>query len=368
MNELDLHDALTEIDESFIKEADQVLTSVPVCGETDAEQKPQGRRVHRRIVRIALIAACLVVLLVGTVYATTEAFRGETFLKLIGTNANEEDIASGYVAIEDTKQLEIEPVKIEDLIEGKNADKWEISKITLEDIIGDKNKVYVELSTDCKVDEPDGWFVNSGCPFKMDVEAEAIFSDDFEPLGHGTGLAPFIRDGRLWYFVIIAYNDVSTIMDIDLSHLPMRLRITGTTDKDSSIDLTFEWTNDYEAKSEVIPINKEVNGLLLTDIQFSLTSMDICFTSERELSQNEMKEPIPLEYIRLDDGTVLRYTKNNEKMPIKFFGHIQTFPGGSKGVSYFDLLCGFTEDGLFRLVPFERIQSICINGEEIRIR
>ena len=367
MNGLDLHKALTEIDDSFVNEADRILTNSPVCEQADRRRTPQGRRTRKRAFRLVLIAACMLVLLVGTVYAATEAFRGETFLKLIGTNANEEDIASGYVAIEDTKQLEIEPVKIEDLIEGKNADKWEISKITLEDIIGDKNKVYVELSTDCKVDEPDGWFVNSGCPFKMDVEAEAIFSDDFEPLGHGTGLAPFIRDGRLWYFVIISYHDVSTIMDIDLSHLPMRLRIHGIIDK-SSIDVTFEWTNDYEAKSEVIPINKEVNGLLLTDIQFSLTSMDICFTSERELSQNEMKEPIPLEYIRLDDGTVLRYTKNNEKMPIKFFGHIQTFPGGSKGVSYFDLLCGFTEDGVFRLVPFERIQSICINGEEIRIR
>lgn len=367
MNGLDLHDVLTEIDDSFINEADQVLTSSPVFEQTNATQGFRGRKSRRNAFRVALIAACVVVLLAGTVYATTEAFRGETFLKLIGTNANEEDIASGYVAIEDTKQLEIEPVKIEDLIEGKNADKWEISKITLEDIIGDKNKVYVELSTDCKVDEPDGWFMNSGYPFKMDVEAEAIFSDDFEPLGHGTGLAPFIRDGRLWYFVIIAYHDVSTIMDIDLSHLPMRLRIHGAIDK-SSIDVTFEWTNDYEAKSEVIPINKEVNGLLLTDIQFSLTSMDICFSSERELSQNEMKEPIPLEYIRLDDGTVLRYTKNNEKMPIQFFGHIQTFPGGSKGVSYFDLLCGFTEDGVFRLVPYERIRSICIDGEEIRIR
>ena len=257
MNGLDLHDALTEIDESFIKEADQVLTSVPVCGETDAEQKPQGRRVHRRIVRIALIAACLVVILVGTVYATTEAFRGETFLELIGTNGNEEDIASGYVAIEDTKQLEVGPVKIENLIEGKNTDNWEISKITLEDIIGDKNKVYVELSTDCKVNEPDGWMVNSGCPFRMVVEAEAIFPDDFDPLGHVTGIVPFYRDGRLWYLVIIYYNDVSTIMDIDLSHLPMRMRIHGTTSKDSSIDLTFEWTNDYEAKSEVIPINKK---------------------------------------------------------------------------------------------------------------
>lgn len=346
MNELDLHDALTEIDESFIKEADRVLTSVPVCGETDAEQKPQGRRVHRRIVRIALIAACLVVLLVGTVYAATKGFRGESFLELIGTDGKEEDIRSGYVPIGETKQIGA-------------------LELTLEDIIGDKNTVYVEISTNYELDAPDGWVWD--VPAQINAKGKAILSllPDEDMPSHMSFSTPFCRDGRLWLFCMISYDDGT---DVNLSHLPMQLDIFGKDADGNPINQTFEWTNDYEAKNEVISLNKEMNGILLTDIKFSLTRMDIYFEAERVYGEEERYKTLPLEYIRLDDGRILQYSERNG-MPIQFHGGvIKESPSEVKGLHVFNLLYGFSEDGILRLVPFERIQSICVGGEEIQIR
>ena len=128
MNGLDLHDVLTEIDDSFIKEADQVLTSSPVFEQTNATQGFRGRKSRRNAFCVALIAACVVVLLAGTVYAATKASRGKAFLELIGTDGNEEDISSGFVPIGEAKQLGA-------------------LEITLVDIIGDKETIYAELST-----------------------------------------------------------------------------------------------------------------------------------------------------------------------------------------------------------------------------
>ena len=345
MNGLDLHNALTEIDENFIKEADQFLANSAVREQANVTQGLRDAKSRRNAFRIALIAACMVVLLAGTVYAATKASRGKSFLDLIGTDGNEEDIASGFVPIEETKQLGA-------------------LEITLVDIIGDKETIYAELSTNYELDAPDGWVWD--VPVQLYAKGKAILplQPDEIPPAHMSFSHPFCRDGRLWLFCMISYNDG---MNVDLSHLTMQLEIYGKDADGNPFGQTFEWTNDYEAKSEVIPVNKEVNGLLLTDVQFSLTRMNISFVAERVYGEEERYKTLPLEYIRLDDGKILHYSKG-KGMPIQTFGHTQASPDELKGTYWFNLLCDFSEDGAVRLVPFERIQSICIDGEEIRIR
>ena len=336
MKGLDLHDALTEIDESFIKEADQVLTNSRVCEMTNATQEFRSGKTRRKALRVVLIAACLVVLLVGTVYAATKELRAKPFLELIGTAGNEEELVTGFVPIEETIQ-------------------FDHVRVTLEDIIGDRYAVYAELSTDYELDEPDGWLMKE-MPVKLRGDGEAVFPDD-ELRGCMNGYAPFGRDGRLWYLFVISYNDP----DVDLSHLPMQLRIGGADADGNTFSHTFEWVNNYEAKSEIIAINKEVNGLLLTDIRFSLTRMDVYYETEEE--HNFLGWEFPLDYIKLDDGKILKYSRVNG-MTIQG----DRIASGSQETAFFNLLSGFSEDGVFRLVPYERIQSVCVDGEEIRIR
>ena len=126
----------------------------------------------------------------------------------------------------------------------------------------------------------------------------------------------------------------------------------------------FEWVNNYTAKSEVITVNHEVDGITVTDIRFSLTEMVIYAKAEQEFT-------LRLDYIRLDDGTVLYYDENN--------GMLSRMGGTAKGSGvgegmearkFFTLLSGFAEKDSkeWQFVPYERIRSICINGEEIRIR
>ena len=112
----------------------------------------------------------------------------------------------------------------------------------------------------------------------------------------------------------------------------------------------------------------EVDGVLLTDIRFSLSRMDMNFKTEKVLNDPaKWFETLSVDYIRLDDGRKLRYSLFNG-MPIQENALIHSSPKGTDGTCYYNLLCGFSEDGVFRLVPYERIQSICVNGEEIRIR
>ncbi len=351
MKGLDLHNAMTEIDESFIKEADQILTNSRVCEMTNATQEFGGRKNRRKSFRIALIAACAVVLLAGTVYAATKGFRGKAFLDLIGTEGDEEEISTGFVSVGDARQ-------IGDLV------------LTLEDIIGDRNTVFVEISTNINIEQPEGWLLPDD-PSAADIlpvtvlgaNGTAVFPDG-EKHDHSCGYVAFCREGRLWYFLKISYRDP----DVDLSHMPMHLSIDGQDAGGKAFSLSFEWTNDFKAKSEVIPVNKEVDGVLLTDIRFSLSRMDVNFKTEMVLNDPaKWFETLSVDYIRLDDGKTLRYSLFNG-MPIQENALIHSSPKGTDGTCYYNLLCGFSEDGVFRLVPYERIQSICINGEEIRIR
>lgn len=351
MNSLDLHDALNEIDGSFIKEADRALSSSPDCEKTGATQGFRGGKTRRKAIRIALIAACAVVLLVGTVYAATKGFRGKSFLDLIGTEGDEEEISTGFVSIGDVRQ-------IGDLV------------ITLEDVIGDRNTVFAEISTNINIEQPEGWLFPDDSSTAgilpvtvLGANGTAAFPDG-EKHDHSCGYVAFCRDGRLWYFLKISYRDP----DVDLSHMPMQLSIDGQDIGGKDFSLSFEWTNDFKATNEIIPVNKEVDGVLLTDIRFSLSRMDVNFKTEKVLNDPaKWFETLSVDYIRLDDGRKLRYSLFNG-MPIQENALIHSSPKGTDGTCYYNLLCGFSEDGVFRLVPYERIQSICVNGEEIRIR
>ena len=334
MKGLDLHNAMTEIDESFIKEADQILTDSRVCEMTNATQEFGGRKKRRKSFRIALIAACLTALLAGTVVAGAKALKESRFLELFGTKEHARELEEAVITKDLTAKL------------GNVT-------IAVEDIVVDKHIIYAEISTDYALDEPNGW-LHEACEYSLEITGEAVFAVD-EKYACFRGASPFCRDGKLWYLYVIEYVD-----GIDLGHEKMQLTVEDAENHKAK----FEWVNNYTAKSEVITVNHEVDGITVTDIRFSLTEMVIYAKAEQEFT-------LRLDYIRLDDGTVLYYDENN--------GMLTRMGGSAKGSGvgegmearkFFTLLSGFAEKDSkeWQFVPYERIRSICINGEEIRIR
>ncbi len=329
MNGMDLDRALTDIDARYIEETDKTLSG-SLSGMT------KGNRTHKNYMHTALLAACLVALLAGTVVAGAKELKESRFLELFGTKEHAQKLEEAVI----TKDL---TAKLGDVT------------IAVEDIVVDKHIIYAEISTDYVLDEPDGW-LHEACDYSLEITGEAVFAVD-EKYACFKGASPFCRDGKLWYLYVIEYVD-----GIDLGHKKMQLTVEDTENHKAK----FEWVNNYTAKSEVITVNREVDGITVTDIRFSLTEMVVYAKAEQEFT-------LSFDYIRLDDGTVLYYDENN--------GMLSRMAGSGKGRSvadeevmeareFFTLLSGFAEKDSkeWQFVPYERIVSISFNGTEIPIR
>ena len=86
MNEYDLFEAIGNIDKKYVEEA---AAAAPA-------RKRTGRR---RVWRIALVAAALAVLLLGTFVATAHIVYDVRFLQLIGLESTMKELDNGYYQI-----------------------------------------------------------------------------------------------------------------------------------------------------------------------------------------------------------------------------------------------------------------------------
>ncbi|MBR6019146.1 MAG: hypothetical protein IK055_02885 [Lachnospiraceae bacterium] len=329
MNGLDLSKALTDIDLRYVEETDERFNGI-MSGKTE------GNKTRRRFLRPALLAACLVVLLAGTVMAGAKALKNIQFLELIGIKEPTKDLEEAIV----TKDI---TAKIGDVT------------VTLENIIVDKHIIYAEISTDYALDKPDGWITGeTGCYLEISGEADNVLDEHSYP-GCMQGVSRFCKDGKLWYWYVIEYMDEN----VDLGHAKMQLTVKDV----ENHKVVFKWTNYHDAKSEVIPVNRVVDGITILDIRFSLTEMVIKAKSDQDAFV------AALDYIKLDDGTVLYYSENNG-IPVHNSGEIKGHDGDMTTRSFHTLLSGFGEKDSteFQFVPYERIVSVSINGTEIPIR
>ena len=332
MNGLDLSKALTDIDLRYVEETDERFNGT-MSGKTE------GNKTRRRFLRPALLAACLVVLLAGTVMAGAKALKNIQFLELIGIKEPTKDLEEAIV----TKDI---TAKIGDVT------------VTLENIIVDKHIIYAEISTDYALDKPDGWITGetgeTGGRLEISGEAGNVLDEHSYP-GYMQGVSRFCKDGKLWYWYVIEYMDEN----VDLGHAKMQLTVKDV----ENHKVVFKWTNNHDAKSEVIPVNRVVDGITILDIRFSLTEMVIKTESDQEAYG------VTLDHIKLDDGTVLYYSEYNG-VPVHNSGNGTGHNGHMVIRTFYTLLSGFAEKDSkeWQFVPYERIVSVSINGTEIPIR
>ena len=329
MNGLDLSKALTDIDLRYVEETDEKLNGT-MSGNAE------GNKVRRRFLRPALLAACLVVLLAGTLVAGAKVLKDSRFLEMLGIKDPSNDLEKAVI----TKDL---TAKVGDMT------------VTVENIIVDKHIIYAEISTDYALDKPDGWITGeTGGHLEISGEAGNVLDEHSYP-GYLQGVSRFCKDGKQWYWYVIEYMDEN----VDLGHAKMQLTVKDT----ENHKVVFEWDNNYASKSEVIPVNRVVDGVTILDIRFSLVEMVIKAESDQEAYG------VTLDYIKLDDGTVLYYSENNG-VPVHNSGDVTGHNEHMVRRAFYTLLSGFAEKDSkeWQFVPYERIVSVSINGTEIPIR
>lgn len=353
MTGFDLNKAMTDIDERFIDEADFAGTKTAVTGDSGVLKKSR-----RKMLRIALVAACLVVLIAGTVVAASGVLKKDPFLELISEDNGPEELGEAYIPIGITKEGPV--------------------TVTLENIIGDDESVYCEFSTDLMVpNQQDGWLEDLNLGYTFTVSGEALIPEErwkhvilptgleaIKP-GHATGYTPFCRDGRLWWLLSIVYTDE----DVSINDVPMRVEITVTGVNDgSSNTYLFEWTNDYESKMKTIPVNTEFDEYTLSEVRLSVTKVTV-YAETADIERENRNAQLNLDYIKLEDGSVWEYLPQGGPRVKMLGGHYSD----GESVSYrwnFGLIGEFRqkENGAIRVIPYNEIVAICVNGTEISLR
>jgi len=344
MTGFDLNKALTDIDERYWDETDSRKTAR--VGNVKAVKGGK-----RRFVRVALVAACLVTLLGGTVAAGNKALRdNNSFIALLGSTGVTEEFDEAYIPVGITKEGDV--------------------KVTLENIIGDKEVIFCEFSTDVVLEgEADGFLFHDPSPVKLNISGGAVIPGEDGLFRSQCGTSPFCRDGKLWYLFSLYCQ-----LDEEDSLADKQIKISVTSVRPSNgvtDEYLFEWTNNYTTRFERIELHNEFENFTVTGIEFSLTQMEI-FSDAMDFEGAWESLPLRLDYIVLDDGTRL-YQSSERGLAVKSTGYgwsSDSVEGLRHWCHSYDLMGDFAEESVStgRLVPYEKIVTVCINGTEIDIR
>ena len=355
-------------------------------GKTVAILRPTVRR-RRKVLRVALVAACIAVLLFGTFVAAANVIYDVRFTQLIGVEGTMTELENGYFQIGLSKT-------IDDLT------------VTVVDAIGDARVQWVEIRTNRKLADgtPDGWLeqaftddgLYAGTPALPDEDGatgyhvkyydgsllSTVFSDidcteryqkhlvNAATLDMGGSLIPFCRDGYLWYMM-------QTSCEEDINRSFTHLEINFNTSAQDDVMFEFNWCNNYKSDKETFRVNKSVG-------QSKVKKVVLCGASMFVYTNGGYNE-ICLNSVTLKDGTVL-YTNQggNEVAPGKTDAYVSVDDGRrscagssndegiftSSHVEY-SLLPGVTfqtPQSQTSLIPMDEIVSITINGVEISLR
>ena len=376
-----------EFDETAVTElALKMMRATENTGNTVATLRPTVRR-RRKVLRVALIAACIAVLLFGTFVAAANVIYDVRFMQLIGVEGTMTELENGYFQIGLSKT-------IDDLT------------VTVVDAIGDARVQWVELRTNRKLADgtPDGWLEQAYTDDGLYINTPAL-PDEYAAIGYlvkyydgsllstvfsdidcteryhkhlvnartldmSGCLIPFCRDGYLWYMMQTSCEE-----DINRSFTHLEINFTTSAQQDATFE--FNWCNNYKSGKETFRVNKSVGQSKVKKIILSGASMFV-YTNG---GYNE----ICLDSVTLKNGTVL-YTAQ---------GEIEVAPG-KPGVSDFvgdgrqSCAGSANDDGIFTssyveysllpgvtfkapqsqtsLIPMDEIVSITINGVEISLK
>ena len=303
----------------------------------------------KKRVQIVLLAACLAVLSLGVFSATAGRGYINRLLELFGTENDTETIKDSIIRI------------------GQSVRFGRVT-VTIEDIVADAGNMWIEISTDYEVDAPDGWLSTDKTLiwFSLNVDGQFIFPKDCIT-SSGWCCTPFVRDGKLWYlFYGYISRDYEGKYCVDLGKVPVRLTIIGHEWREGGREYThtFEWTNNYTSKRDMFSVNADVGNCTITEIDLTVTELEIVTTAEDPF-------PVTLDYVKLDDGTVLRFTEADKVVTRRGRQLIRNGWDGPKAYDYYySLITDFHEEGVDfrRVVPYDRITALSVNGIEIPVR
>ena len=351
-----------------------------------AEAPATTPRRSRRVLRIMLVAACAAVLLFGTLVAVAKIFYDTRLTQLLGLEEPPQKLESSYFRIDTSYQ------------------RWNGITMTVIDAIGDAGTQWIEFQTNCKLEDgtPDGWFTKHPANLPQTIvlsdfkffefiddntfsDADSIdlyyrhIANSREAVSDSiVCLAPFCRDGYLWYLLEISVSKKINLAR-GFAHLVLDVN-PGTSDQTL---FEFNWVNNYPtdttktiAASAMIEKSPDttIDDVEITEVTLSATSLIVHCLS--------FHEDFHLDSITLEDGTVL-YTCGPEDNPrfasnAPVFGSIypSDWDGWQRADSVgihnsktYSLLPGrsFLTPST-TLIPAEKIAAITVNGIRINLR
>jgi len=343
MTGFDLNKALTDIDERFIEEAAVTGKKTPVM-RTNVVTKKSGRKVFH----VALLSACLIALLVGTVAAGTivQKIKRNRFLETINSENGPEELGDAWIPMNITKTGNV--------------------TVTLENIIADTDCLFCEFSTDVSLDDcEDGWILHGNLDVRLLFSGHAVFPNE-EWYRTTRAISPFCRDGKLWYLYTFAY----TATGVNLGNLPIQVSVTAVNNSEhTSETFLFEWTNNYDVPMKKVPVAAYMDPFTLREIDLSSTKIVIHATSET--ASPSAYPNLKIDYIKLEDGSVWDYYPEGGAI-VKDLGGVSTIPDTFEDDYYwiFWLTGEFTEHetGINRAIPYDKIVAVSISGTEFSVR
>ena len=369
MNEYDLFEAIGNIDKKYVEEA---AAAAPA-------RKRTGRR---RVWRIALVAAALAVLLLGTFVATAHIVYDVRFLQLIGLESTMKELDNGYYQIGLSKT-------IDDVT------------VTVVDAIGDAKRQWVEIETDIPAEESEAgkcpeepgpthfyielyetnWltaaFSEIDCTERYERELKAVMPD-----GNSASLTPFVRDGHLWLLLEVR-ADAGHELNRSFIHFECGFNTKNTQDA----RFAFNWCCNYPAKKETFRINKkngQVPRLYNTSEDVRITKVEVTQACLDVFAAEGSFDDFRLEYITLADGTILYPVNRSLNVAPEKTGKAEQeiwdgwivcddeeIDGKKTSSKTYSLMPNQSFDTTAlgeRLIPMDEIVAICINGKTIELK
>ncbi|MBR6018832.1 MAG: hypothetical protein IK055_01280 [Lachnospiraceae bacterium] len=362
------------------KEAEAVNDAVTgESSETDGTTKSSNRggRKRRRVLRIALIAACLGALLLLTIGAAAKLIYDVRFTQLIGLEGTMPELENGYFGIGISKSA------------GG-------LKVTVVDAIGDSHTQWVEVQTSRRLPEgtPEGFFTNvmdnpelKACLTQTDFELtfyngsvlSAALSDidctDYyydtliykSPDNKTGSIRPFCREGYLWYLV-----KITTSPEVKVNRGFAHLMLSFKTESGTVWPFEFNWCNNYTAKELTSRKNWSLDNVSVSKVVLTPTSLFVYY-------EGASPDLCHLDHIRLADGTILYTVNISDGAEHNYQFADQTTPqwdgwedcSDSPRYKQYSLLPGVSFQApadMTTLIPMDDILAININGTDIIVR
>lgn len=325
--------ALPEDGYSAASVADKTLAKLGLA-RSSTEVRSKTVRLPR--FRVALIAACVAVMLLATV-AAAKVIYDTRFFGLLSTENAEKDLAEAFIPLG---------------CAGKLGD----TNITVEDMVGDAHRMFIEIRTDYSMENtPDGWLSSYLPSLRLQANCTVPGTEGCST----TDSFPFVRDGKLWYMVSFSEDSAA---GVDISRLPVRLTLNGTDEETNlNADLTFDWTNNYVPKDRTITVSRDLGDFRVDRISLTVSQLIV------EASKPDFFD-FDIDHITLKDGTDLYFTDPGSPL-IQNLGTYTQDGDRRIATRFYNLLEGFStaRGGEPVFVSIEDIASVTINGTVITL-